>query len=402
VPSLLAAKTPTVNALALRNLQVSCPPARAQDLIGDVGAARRIDLTTLRFPSLTLSFTYKQFRFSTFYHPFVSELIRVLNRDGLDGLYQRPLQQAKNNTFATDYNPIPLTNVSTEYPAELVDFDDNMYAVYNWELFFHVPVLIAERLSKNQKFEEAQKWFHYVFDPTDTSGLTVPQRYWRTKKLFEVSATDYVNQTIKNIFDFLAQGGDPAKRASLSADQLKYLNLLEQNVARWRADPFKPFMVARARVTAFQKSVVMKYLDNLIAWGDSLFRGDTIELINEATQIYILAADILGKRPVEMTSRAVAMVQTYGSLEPKLDSYSNALVAIEEFVPPRQPERIIIHPGPFPLATSPAITYFCVPKNDKLLSYWDTVSDRLFKIRHCMNLKVSSYVKSFCKGLCLI
>ena len=24
--------------------------------------------------------------------------------------------------------------------------------------------------------------------------------------------------------------------------------------------------------------------------------------------------------------------------------------------------------------------YFCVPRNDKLLSYWDTVADRLFKI----------------------
>jgi hypothetical protein len=31
--------------------------------------------------------------------------------------------------------------------------------------------------------------------------------------------------------------------------------------------------------------------------------------------------------------------------------------------------------------------YFCLPPNDKLLSYWDTVADRLFKIRHCMNLQ---------------
>ena len=31
--------------------------------------------------------------------------------------------------------------------------------------------------------------------------------------------------------------------------------------------------------------------------------------------------------------------------------------------------------------------YFCVPKNDKLLGYWDTVADRLFKIRHCMNIE---------------
>ena len=31
--------------------------------------------------------------------------------------------------------------------------------------------------------------------------------------------------------------------------------------------------------------------------------------------------------------------------------------------------------------------YFCVPPNDKLLSCWDTVEDRLFKIRHCMNIE---------------
>src|SRR5690606_27446572 len=31
--------------------------------------------------------------------------------------------------------------------------------------------------------------------------------------------------------------------------------------------------------------------------------------------------------------------------------------------------------------------YFCIPQNDKLLSYWDTVADRLFKIRNCMNIQ---------------
>src|SRR4051794_20566671 len=31
--------------------------------------------------------------------------------------------------------------------------------------------------------------------------------------------------------------------------------------------------------------------------------------------------------------------------------------------------------------------YFCVPQNDKLLGYWDNVADRLFKIRHCMNIE---------------
>jgi hypothetical protein len=31
--------------------------------------------------------------------------------------------------------------------------------------------------------------------------------------------------------------------------------------------------------------------------------------------------------------------------------------------------------------------YFCTPHNDKMLGYWDTVADRLFKVRHCMNIE---------------
>ena len=48
---------------------------------------------------------------------------------------------------------------------------------------------------------------------------------------------------------------------------------------------------------AYQKAVVMKYLDNLISWGDHLFRMDSIESINEATLFYIEAAGVLGRRP---------------------------------------------------------------------------------------------------------
>src|SRR5436309_9354480 len=35
----------------------------------------------------------------------------------------------------------------------------------------------------------------------------------------------------------------------------------------------------------------------------------------------------------------------------------------------------------------PPTFYFCIPQNDQLLGYWDTVADRLFKIRHCMNIE---------------
>ena len=36
------------------------------------------------------------------------------------------------------------------------------------------------RLMQNQRFAEARRWFHYIFDPTHTGGET-PERFWKIK-----------------------------------------------------------------------------------------------------------------------------------------------------------------------------------------------------------------------------
>src|SRR5207247_2118666 len=99
-------------------------------------------------------------------------------------------------------------------------------------------------------------------------------------------------------------------------------------VNQWRQNPFNPYVVARLRTTAFQKAVVIKYIDNLIAWADQLFRMDTIETINEATQLYVLAAEILGRPRESIAPKAQPEVQTFNSLAP-LGLLSNALEQIE-------------------------------------------------------------------------
>lgn len=38
-------------------------------------------------------------------------------------------------------------------------------------------------------------------------------------------------------------------------------------------------------------------------------------------------------------------------------------------------------------AATSTMLFFCVPRNEKLLGYWDLVADRLFKVRNCMNLQ---------------
>ena len=79
----------------------------------------------------------------------------------------------------------------------------------------------------------------------------------------------------------------------------------------------------------------MKYLDNLIAWGDSLFLQDTIETINEATLCYVLAANLLGdrsRRPMPQPGRKSA--RNFLQLKQAgLDAMSNALVDLEAQFP---------------------------------------------------------------------
>jgi hypothetical protein len=135
----------------------------------------------------------------------------------------------------------------------------------------------------------------------------------------------------------------------------------------------------------------MKYLDNLIAWGDSLFRQDTIESLNEATQRYILAANLLGPRPERIPPRGSARPKTYAELKQQgLDALGNALVDLEGQLPfnlslplPQEGDAEAVTP----LFGIGRTLYFCVPQNDKLLGYWDTVGDRLFKIRNCLNIE---------------
>ena len=146
--------------------------------------------------------------------------------------------------------------------------------------------MIAVHLSNNQRFAEAQKWFHLVFDPTSTdTSVPPPERFWKSF----VFRNDLPIQNINTLISLLS---DPAQSQAKTNIITGYNAIL--------ANPFDPFVVARTRPSAYQWYVVMKYLDNLIAWGDSLFLPDTVETINEATLCYVLAANILGPQPQAM------------------------------------------------------------------------------------------------------
>ena len=327
----------------------------------------------------------RYYNFNPFYHPYVCEFVKQLNRLGIDGLLDpepdselyRQMATKNKGFFAKDYLDLkkyPDTVVDKPYPVENIDFSfRGAYSQYNWELFFHAPLLIADRLSQNQRFEEAMQWFHYIFDPTETSGGAKPACFWKVRPFYE---------------PYQKKNGKPKRIQEL----MKLLNKgdkeLEKQVKQWQKDPFKPHLIARYRTAAYMKTTVMKYLDNLIAWGDQLFRRDTMESNVEAAQLYILAAEILGDRPKSMPAKRIKKENhdlTFSDLEEKLDPFANA--DIENLLLESPQGSSTSGSGQQQTLTLPHTLYFCIPNNKELLKYWDTVEDRLFKIRHCMNIK---------------
>lgn len=316
-----------------------------------------------------------QYRFQTFYHAQITKFVQALNQQGIPGLLQLSNQKQNDNmNFVSTY--LPTNMVSTNYPADNVQFGfSDPLGIYNWEIFFHAPMMIAQRLADNQQFEEAQKWYHYIFDPTsskDIDGFNTPdkKRFWKFYPFY----TEAQQSNVQTLMQLLAAINANAPEAVAQ-------------VKKWEENPFKPHVIARMRILAYMKNVIMKYLDNLVAWGDQLYRRDTIESINEATQLYILAANILGRRPEEIPPRATTGFKSFTELG-TLDALSNAMVHIESYFSPNA--------GPLSTGGTPGkegdrgieakMFYFCLPKNDKLMGYWNTIADRLFKIRNCMNI----------------
>ncbi len=288
-----------------------------------------------------------------------------------------------NSYFYTTYWPVTGV-VALTYPTETMDFSPNAaYSIYNWEVFFHIPFLIATQLSQNQQFQDAKTWFEYIFNPTanpadlpSSPELPPTNQYWNFY---------YFNQ---NTFD--GQIADLVRTlADPSSPKYQEAYILVQ---QWWTCPFDPDLIARLRPVAYEKAVVLAYIDNLIAWGDNLFAQNTRESINEATQLYVLADKILGPKPVIVPFQGTVLPIAYKDL--KWGALDNALVQLENAFPVAigsNPSNmtdsgasVIAGLGGFSTGTVP---YFCTPVNSQLLSYWDTVADRLYKIRHCMNIQ---------------
>ncbi len=299
-----------------------------------------------------------------FYHSDSLKLVGLINSQLLEAFFKYPLDGINHNLDIDEAFGNPLDNQGNKIYNEL----KRPYSLYNWELFFHTPIMIATALSKAQQFEEAMKWFHYVFNPIIEG--TDDKRFWQFAPFKEINSKNILEQ----IFGKLKA------------------NTKDDAISAWRNNPFKPHLVARDRPVAYKKWVVMKYIDNIVEWGDYLYRQDTIESINQATQMYVLAGHILGRRPMMILKRGEFKPQTYMSLLDKWDANSDAMGEMEVAAVINIRQETNTGKEDKETATTDmfgniSALYFCIPNNPKLLGYWDTIADRLFKIRHCQNIE---------------
>ncbi|MFI7641492.1 hemopexin repeat-containing protein [Nonomuraea sp. NPDC049400] len=290
---------------------------------------------------------------------------------------------------------------------------------YYWEIFFHAPLLIAQALNTAQRFADAKTWYEYVFDPTEQD------RYWRflpflaidLRALVAGCRADLENlppsvgrnlrpiladvESLAPLFEH-ARACTPADLALLDglADRVRpfedndrlrekigmiarlrrQYDLMGDHEAllkTYRDDPFDPHAIAELRPTAYRRAVVMAYVDNVLDWGDLLFRQYTMESLDEARMLYILAYDLLGKRPQSVGPRHLPPARTYDELDPAgvADPYAETVTAGGTLLDGMG----AIHRGV-------ANPYFFIPGNTLLGDYWDRVEDRLRKIRASLDI----------------
>jgi hypothetical protein len=302
-----------------------------------------------------------KFKFTRLTTNTISMLNQRLFAGGIDNLLTIESQQLPELPFNRFY-PAPGTNPS---PAVIPPTTDQMdfegaFGLYFWEIFFHAPFLIASQLNANKRFDEARLWLQYIFNPTQKPDLNQdPQssdRFWR-------------------FLPFRTMDRESLKEMLQNPVQIKAYNY----------DPFDPDGIAKSRTVAYAKTIVMKYIDNVLDWADSLFARDTSESINQATNLYVLAANLLGTRPQSRGKLPRPQSKTFRDIKQNYPSEIPQFLIDLENTPEIKSgtQNIQYTQPPFNNINS----YFCVPENADFIKYWDRVEDRLYKIRHSMNIE---------------
>jgi hypothetical protein len=309
-------------------------------------------------------------------------LCRALFANCVDGLLSLDTQESF-------YENAPALQIQSHIQDGVVtgemDFTGAM-GTYFWEIFFHAPFLIADQLNSQLDYPDALQWYRFIFDPTAAAHDLLDEQQKREVQSFEGAIdADHAKQTGFKIEDTLKLGEMDARekakaeragaegavqdqrrtgadrentekdlrafqaRARAQAEHdcvwrfIKFRGLDVPSlravltdaaaIAAYEQDPFNPHAIARLRLSAYQKCIVMNYIDVLIEWGDALFTEFQTEPVNEATLLYVQALEILGPRPVEVgeCGEGSENERTYEAIARTLGKGSQFLVEMETY-----------------------------------------------------------------------
>ncbi len=365
----------------------------------------------------------------------ITDLSRRLFSGGVSSLLSLESQQIPVEPILPfkGYLPGPALQAPKLADGAQVDFD-GPYGLYYWELFYFAPFLIASSLNNNKKFDAAMKWYQYIFNPTAPEYLLQPdsfvtedidrrqseEAYAQLVEHGVIDAEGNVDPAFNsstNLYFLFPQVSDPARRALMIEEVrnvlLNYLQVhptsrywqfqplrnhtlqsLQDNLTNpaqilmYNDKPFDPFAIARLRIGAFEKTIVMHYIDNLLDWGDALFSQYSWEAITAATMLYQYAAELLGARPESLGACTTEEPVNFNEM---MEQYQNDPHGIPQFLidmenvsgTTEEPDSLDLRGKPF----NDIQAYFCVPENAAFVAYWDRLEDRLYKIHHCLNIE---------------
>lgn len=294
-----------------------------------------------------------------------------LFREGIDAFYDPALSSYDLEADFSEYSPNPDIDI---LPSSRLEFCGPNKA-YNQELFFHIPYLVADNLTQNRKFELAERWYHYIFNPYSDPDPSDP----------EIDVT----------WNYLPFNDEEIQQLEI------YINDVEDTEI-WRNDPFNPHAIARVRPGAYQKAVLLAYIENLLEWADRDFTQDTRETINQARNRYLVAEQLLKLPELRQDSEKAHDEQTLAEImlaisealstaleeaEDQVDNLSDGSSSGSCCIYPDFPDLTQVDDDVYNLGEMLArLQVGCIPENPIFESYRRHIHSNLRKIRSCRNI----------------
>ncbi len=222
---------------------------------------------------------------------------------------------------------------------------DGANGLFFWELFVHLVLLVASRLSAENRFLEAQQWLHYLFDPqapADPTTTPAKHRYWRCRPLTGPG-----------------------------------------NLGCEAEAPTDPDAIGYSAPVHFRIVAFTEYVKNLVAWGDWYYRQLTRDSLVAARLCYVQAEFLMGKAPTARTvnrwqPKTVAELLANARSRPALEQFEKSLALTLADIPAKAeaaPELGLL-----------GVKGFELPINEQLMELFALPGSRLHNLRNNLTI----------------